>query len=358
MRTEGPLLRTVNAEAPAPDVCDKDMYPVLTTAQIERISLLGRERPFEVGEILFEQGVTNRPLIVVLEGEIEILSGQQTLITVHRPGNFSGDVDLIAGQPAVVRARARLAGRILEVPAEQVRSLVVTDPELSQIFLRAFMLRRALLMTWSVGNVALIGSRHSIGTLTLQEFLARNSQPYAYLDADHDPGVQATLERFGMEVSDVPVLIRTGKQVLKKPTIEEVADFLGLNSWSRDVVRDLVVIGAGPAGLAAAVSGASEGLDVLVLESTAPGGQAGSSSRIENYLGFTTGVSGQNLANSALLQAQKFGAELAVGRTAVVLDCDRWPYRIGLGPGVGVPARTIRVARVGKYRKADLSNLR
>src|SRR5262247_1326004 len=119
------------------------MYPVLTTAQIDRMALLGRERPFEVGEILFEQGVTNRPLIVVLEGEIEILSGQQTLITVHRPGNFSGEVDLIAGQPAVVRGRARLAGRILEVPAERVRSLVVTDPELSQIFLRAFMLRRA-----------------------------------------------------------------------------------------------------------------------------------------------------------------------------------------------------------------------
>src|SRR5215467_8157775 len=159
----------MNAEAPTPGVADKDMYPVLTTAQIQRMTPLGRKRPFELGEILFEQGVANRPLIVVLEGEIEILSGQDTLITVHRPGNFSGDVDLIAVQPAVVRARARLAGRILEVPAERVRSLIVSDPELSQIFLRAFMLRRALLMTWSVGNVVLIGSRHSIGTLTLQE---------------------------------------------------------------------------------------------------------------------------------------------------------------------------------------------
>jgi thioredoxin reductase (NADPH) len=347
----------VNAEPPDPGVADKDMYPVLTAAQIERMAPLGRERPFELGEILFEQGSTNRPLIVVLEGEIEILSGQDTLITVHRPGNFSGEVDLIAGQPAIVRARARLAGRILEVSAERVRSLVVTDPELSQIFLRAFMLRRALLMTWSVGNVVLIGSRHSIGTLTLQEFLTRNNQPYAYLDADHDPSVRATLEHFGMEVSDVPVLIRTGKQVLKKPTIEEVADFLDLNRWSRDVVRDLVVIGAGPAGLAAAVYGASEGLDVLVLESTAPGGQAGSSSRIENYLGFATGVSGQDLANSALLQAQKFGAELAVARTAVVLECDRRPYRIGLGPGVGVPARTVVIATGVKYRKPDIPNL-
>src|SRR5262245_55601520 len=196
-----------NVEAPAPSVVDKDMYPVLTAAQIDRLAPLGRERLFERGEVLFEQGRTNRPLMVVLEGEIEIRSGQDTLITVHRTGNFSGDVDLIAGQPAAVRARARLAGRLLEVPAERVRSLVVTDPELSQIFLRAFMLRRALLMTWSVGNVVLIGSRHSVGTLALQEFLTRNNQPYAYLDADHDAGVQTTLERFGMEVGDVPVLI-------------------------------------------------------------------------------------------------------------------------------------------------------
>src|SRR5262245_34490619 len=190
------------------------MYPVVTTAQIEPMAPHRRERPVELGEILLDQGGTNRPLMVVLEGEIEILSGQDTLITVHRPGNFSGDVDLIAGHPAAVRARARLAGRILEVPAERVRSLVVTDPELSRIFLRAFMLRRALLMTWSVGNVVLIGSRHSVGTLALQEFLTRNNQPYAYLDADHDAGVQTTLERFGMEVDDVPVLICTGRKVL------------------------------------------------------------------------------------------------------------------------------------------------
>jgi thioredoxin reductase (NADPH) len=186
--------------------------------------------------------------MVVLEGEIEILSDRDTLVTVHHPGNFSGDVDLIAGHPAVVRARARLPGRILEVPAERVRSLIVSDPELSQIFLRAFILRRALLMTRSAGNVVLIGSRHSAGTLTLQEFLTRNNQPYAYLDADRDSAVQTMLEGFAVGVDDVPVFICSGKQVLKKPTIEEVAECLGLNRWSRDVVRDLVVIGAGPAG--------------------------------------------------------------------------------------------------------------
>ena len=337
-----------------PSSSDQDIFPTLTSAQIERIAPLGSVRPIDAGDILFEPGGTNRPLMVVLEGEIEILSDRDTLVTVHHPGNFSGDVDLIAGHPAVVRARARLPGRILEVPAERVRSLIVTDPELSQIFLRAFILRRALLMTRSAGNVVLIGSRHSAGTLTLQEFLTRNNQPYAYLDADRDSGVQTMLEGFGVGVDDVPVFICSGKQVLKKPTIEEVAECLGLNRWSRDVVRDLVVIGAGPAGLAAAVYGASEGLDVLVLESTAPGGQAGSSSRIENYLGFPTGVSGQDLASGALLQAQKFGAELVVARTAVTLECDRWPYRIGLGAGVSVAARTVVIATGVTYRKPDI----
>ncbi len=347
----------VSAEGPPPGAPERDIFPTLTAAQIARISPLGGERAFEAGEILFEPGGTNRPLMVVLAGEIEILSDRDALVTVHRPGNFSGDVDLIAGHPAVVRARARLGGRVLEVPAERVRRLIVTDPELSQIFLRAFILRRALLMTRSAGNVVLIGSRHSAGTLTLQEFLTRNNQPYTYLDADHDAGVQTTLEGFGVDVDDVPVLICSGRQVLKKPTVEEAAECLGLNRLSRDVVRDVVVIGAGPAGLAAAVYGASEGLDVLVLESSAPGGQAGSSSRIENYLGFPTGVSGQDLASGALLQAQKFGAELVVARTAAALECGRRPYRIALGPEVAVAARTVVIATGVKYRKPDLPNL-
>lgn len=347
----------MSSETPDAAAPDKETFPVLTAAQIERITPLGSERAFEAGDILWEEGETNRPLMLILEGEVEILSSRDTVVTIHRPGNFSGDVDMIAGHPAVVRARARRAGRILEVPAERVRSLVMTDPELSQIFLRAFILRRTLLMSRNSGNVVLIGSRHSAGTLTLQEFLTRNNQPYEYLDADRDASVQAMLERFGVGVDDVPVFICSGKRVLKKPTIEEVAECLGLNRLSRDVVRDLVVIGAGPAGLAAAVYGASEGLDVLVVESTAPGGQAGSSSRIENYLGFPTGVSGQDLASSALLQAQKFGAELVVARTALALECNRPVHRVVLAGGVSVSARTVVIATGVKYRKPAIASL-
>ena len=347
----------MTGEAPAPDAPANEIFPALTPAQIERLTPLGRVRQFEADEILFEQGGRNRPLMVVLEGEIEILSGEDTLVTVHRPGNFSGDIDVIAGHPAVVRSRGRRAGRILEIPAERVRTLVMTDPELSGILLRAFILRRALLMSRNAANVVLIGSRHLASTLALQEFLTRNNQPYAYLDADHLPGMQWTLEGLGLGVEDVPVLICFGRQVLRRPTIEEAAECLGLNRISRDVVRDLVVIGAGPGGLAAAVYGASEGLDVLILESTGPGGQAGSSSRIENYLGFPIGVSGQELASAALLQAQKFGAELVVARTAVALDCDRRPYRIGVGPGLDVSARAVVIATGVTYRKADIPDL-
>jgi len=167
----------MSADRPVPPEPDLEMFPVLTPVQIERLKPLGRERSFAADEALFEAGGTNRPLMVLLEGEIEILSDRDTVVTIHRPGNFSGDVDLISGHPAVVRARARSEGRMLEVPAERVRGLVQTDPELSQIFLRAFILRRALLMTRNLGSIVLIGSRHSAGTLTLQEFLTRNNQP-------------------------------------------------------------------------------------------------------------------------------------------------------------------------------------
>src|SRR6185295_7126312 len=231
------------------------------------------------------------------------------------------------------------------------RVLVQTDADLSEVLLRAFILRRLALMAQGKGSVVLIGSRHSAGTLTLQEFLTRNSQPYAYFDVDEAPDVQKTLDHFGLTVDDVPVFICRGTRVLKKPTIEEVGGCLGLNRVNEDVVRDLVVIGAGPAGLAAAVYGASEGLDVLVLEASSPGGQAGSSSRIENYLGFPTGISGQRLAASAFVQAEKFGAEFAVARTALQLRCEQRLRRIEVGGGAHVEARAVIIATGVQSRK-------
>jgi len=335
---------------------EEEAFPTLTAQQIARIAPFARERDLADGESLWEAGDRNRPLFVVVRGEIEILSGADHMVTVHQPGAFTGDVDLLSGRPVVVRARARGAVRLLELPSARLRSLIQTDAELSEIFLRAFILRRLLLMAQGGGNVVLIGSRHCAGTLALQEFLTRNSQPYGYIDVELDPAVQETLDKFGVGVEDIPVLICRGTRVLRKPTIEDVAECLGLSEINETVVRDLVVIGAGPAGLSTAVYAASEGLDVLMVEANAPGGQAGSSSRIENYLGFPTGVSGQELASKALVQAEKFGAELVVARTATQLGCER-PYRIKLGAGIMVQARSVVIASGVRYRKPDLPNL-
>jgi thioredoxin reductase (NADPH) len=334
-----------------------EIFPILTPEQVGRIAPIARERAFADGAIVWNQGDRDNPMFVVLGGAIAILSGADQLVTVHHPGNFSGDVDLVSGRPTVVKARARGATRVLELSRDHLRRLVQTDAELSEIVLRAFILRRIALMARGHGNAVLIGSRHSAGTLAIQEFLTRNNQPYSYLDVDLDRDVQTTLDSFGVGVADVPVFICRGERVLKKPTPDEVGDCLGLNQVNEEVLRDLVVIGAGPAGLAAAVYAASEGLDVLVVESSAPGGQAGASSRIENYLGFPTGISGQLLASNALVQAEKFGAEFVVARTAVRLGCERRPYRVDIGGGHTVQARTIIIATGAQYRKPDLPNL-
>jgi thioredoxin reductase (NADPH) len=342
---------------PPPAADDDKLFPKLTEAQIARISPFARERRFADGESVWEQGDRDRPMLVIVEGEIAILSGTNDVVTIHGRGGFTGDVSLLSGRPVVVKARARGATRVLELAPDRLRSLVQTDAELSEIFLRAFILRRLALMERRQGSVILIGSRHSAGTLELQEFLTRNAQPYESLDVDDDPDVQQVLESFHVGVENVPVLVCRGELVLKKPTVAQVAECLGLNELNEGVVRDLVVIGGGPAGLAAAVYGASEGLDVLVIEASAPGGQAGSSSRIENYLGFPTGISGQNLASRAIVQAEKFGAELAVARTAVNLRCERLPFRIDVGSGTAVQARAVVIATGVQYRKLDVPDL-
>jgi thioredoxin reductase (NADPH) len=343
----------MSASSPHPE----EAFPKLSEEQLGRIAAFARERRFADGELLWEQGDDDRPLYVVLEGKITVLSGNDHFVTAHEPGQFSGDVALLSGRPVVVSGRATSETRVLELPADRLRALVQTDPELSEIFLRAFILRRIALQALGSGSIVLIGSRHSAGTLLLQEFLTRNGQPYEYLDVDRDADVQKTLDGFSVGVDDVPVFICLGTRVLKKPTIEEVGECLGLNRFDTTTVHDVVVVGAGPGGLTAAVYAASEGLDAVVLEANAPGGQAASSSRIENYLGFPTGISGQELARSALVQAEKFGATIAVARTAVRLRCERRPYRLELAEGVSVESRTVIIATGVRYRKPELPNL-
>lgn len=337
------------------------VFPTLTAAQISRIAAKGRARKVEQGEVLTEACQLSPRFYVVTAGRLDVVRPTATgeeLVAIHRPGQFSGELSMLSGRRGFIRMRASEPSEVIELDRQCLLALVQTDSELGEILLRAFILRRVELISHGFGDAVLIGSNHSGGTLRIKEFLTRNGHPYSYLDLDHDEGVQDLLDRFHVGFAEVPVLICRGSLVLRNPTNEEIAECLGFNeNIDQSKVRDLVIIGAGPAGLGAAVYAASEGLDVLVLENNAPGGQAGSSSKIENYLGFPMGISGGELAARAHTQAQKFGAEIMIAREAKKLTCDQRPYRIEIGDGPGIPARTIIVATGAQYRKLSLPNL-
>ena len=336
------------------------VFPTLTPAQIRRISSHGHMRPMQRGQMLVEQGDRNVPFFVVVSGEVEIVrpsGGVETLIHIHGPGQFTGEVNALSGRPALFRARATKQGELIELDRQHMLALLQTDAELGEILMRAFILRRVELVTAGMGDVVLVGSMHSAATLRIKEFLMRNGHPYSYIDLDRNPEVQNLLDGFRTAASEIPVMICRGEIVLRNPTNQQVADCLGFNETvDQTQVRDLVIIGAGPSGLAAAVYGASEGLDVLMLETDSPGGQAGSSSRIENYLGFPAGISGQELAARAYHQAQKFGAQVLIAK-ATRLVCDRKPYVVEVDNGAQIQTRTIVIATGAEYRRLPLTNL-
>lgn len=336
-------------------------FPTLTSKHIERARPYGTLRAVAPGDILFDVGDAKIPMFVVLSGAMEIVQPQKDGVRVvagHSPGEFTGETNMISGRRSLVRARMTEAGEVLEISPENLRSLIAKDGELSEIFMRAFILRRLALITKGFGDVILLGSRHCSGTLRLREFLSRNGHPYTYVDLDNDSQAQEVLDRFNVTVKEIPVLICRGTTVMRNPSVQEVADCLGFNNpIDESQVRDVIVVGAGPSGLAAAVYAASEGLDVLVIETSAPGGQAGSSSKIENYLGFPTGISGFELAARALNQAQKFGAEMMIAHGVVRLHCARRPYQIELDSGQKLSARTVVIASGARYNRPAIPNL-
>jgi thioredoxin reductase (NADPH) len=337
------------------------MFPDLTPAQMGRVDGLGKRRRVQAGEVVYDIGDRNSAFFVVVEGELEALrptaDGEVRLVLLG-PGQFTGEINMLSGRRSLVRTRATRESEVIELDREHLRSLVQLDPELSEILMRAFILRRMGLLSEGTTSFVLIGSRHSAKTMDLREFLSRNAQPFTFEDVEEDPAVQAMLDRFQVSIDEVPVIVCRGGRVLRNPSVEGLAREIGLSAELEPTkVRDVVIVGAGPAGLGAAVYAASEGLDALVLESRAPGGQAGTSSRIENYLGFPTGISGEALAGRAFTQAEKFGATLAIGRRAARLDCDARPYKVVLEDGEVVRTRAIVIASGVRYRKPELPDL-
>jgi len=346
---------------PLPGAKPDDMFPALTPEQQARVAAHGRVRQVEASETLVEANAEPNKFFVVVTGQLNLLrvsQDREEVVAVCRPGMFTGELNVLSGRRGLVRIQAAKASELVEIEREPLLALVQTDSELSDIFLRAFILRRLELIARGISDLVLIGSSHSLDTLRIKEFLTRNYQPYSYIDLERDAEVQELLDRFKVAIADLPVLICRGKVVLRNPTNQEISACLGFNEGiDQTHVRDVIVVGAGPAGLAAAVYGASEGLDALVLESDSPGGQAGTSSKIENYLGFPTGISGKELAGRAYTQAQKFGAQILIAKSAKGLACDRRPYAVQIDEGEPVPARTIIIATGAQYRKLPLENL-
>lgn len=339
----------------------ENAFPTLSGEQMERLRSSGRVLRVKAGDTLLGPGQTDLHMYVVLSGSIEIMRSAaegEVLVVVHHPGQFSGEANLLTGRPSMSRVRAREDSEVIEVERASVLRLFQSGNEIGEILLRAFILRRLTLIAHGYGDAVLLGSIHCSGTLRVKEFLTRNGHPFSTIDLDTDDTAQALLDHYGITPKDVPVLICRGRMVLRNPSNEEIADCLGFNAAvDMEALRDVIIVGAGPAGLGAAVYGASEGLDTLVIETNAPGGQAGSSSRIENYLGFPNGISGNDLAARAYAQAQKFGAGVVVAKRAVKLVCDRKPYAIEIDGGPSIQTRAIIIATGAEYRRPSIARL-
>src|SRR6266513_578667 len=340
-----------------------EAFPELTPEQLARIEPHGHRRWLAQGEVVGEPGQPVTKIFVVLSGQLDAVTPLQTSTASmprFTPGMFTGERSILSGGRFLGRICATVPSDVIEVGRDELLKLIQTDTELSDIFLRAFILRRLQLIDRGYGDVVVLGSEHCSGTLHIREFLTRNGHPYTQRDLDTDAESQELLDRFHLTTDDVPVVICRGKTVLKNPTIQQLADCLGLNpTLDRTQIWDVVIIGAGPAGLGAAVYAASEGLNAVIIEANAPGGQAGTSSRIENYLGFPLGISGQELAARAYDQAQKFGTKILIAKTVVRIDCNQKPYRVLFGEGGGEPllTRAIIIASGVEYRRLQVDNL-
>lgn len=339
------------------------IFPLLNTQQFELLRRYGEQRACPAGTYLYRQGERHIPLFAILHGEVEVTRSSafgSHVAATYAPGMFTGEAGTLAGRAAVGTGRALTDCELIVISEEALRTLVIADAELSETIMRAYILRRVDFIADQGGGVILIGSQRSADTLRLREFMMRNGQPVAYFDVADAAVTTPMMERFGVTPADIPVVITQQGEVLKSPTLRRLADATGISADRIAGKRfDVAVVGAGPAGLAAAVYAASEGLSVLVLDAKAPGGQAGTSSKIENYFGFPTGISGQALAGRGLSQARKFGAEVAVPIEVVQLACTtpQAGYAIRFDDGESIVARSVVIATGARYRKPALPEL-
>ena len=337
----------------------------LTDAQVAALRPRGRVRAVRPGEVLWAEGARDFAFFVVLRGAVEVVersSGAERRVTVHEPGEFTGDVDMLTGRASLVTGRACGDGEVLELDQAALQRVVGELPDLSELLLSAFLARRTLLVEGGFQGLRIVGSRFSPAAHQLKEFASRNAIPFTWLDLEADPHAEALLRRFGIPPERTPIVFGRDGGWRSNPTPADLARYMGLDAAVADAdageLHDLVIVGGGPTGLAAAVYGASEGLRTLMLDAVAPGGQAGTSSRIENYLGFPTGISGRDLTRNALLQAQKFGARVVVPRTARALRLEGGDRVVTLDEGGEVRARCVLVASGADYRRPDVPRVR
>ena len=332
-------------------------FPKLDDVQITALAEFATRRYLADGETLFRTGDRRGGFFIVLSGAVDILdvsSGEPRRVTLHEPGEFTGDIDILSRRPTVVSAVARGDTEVLAIAADDIRRIISEWPGLGERILQAFITRRELLLASGFQGLRVIGSGASRDTFRIREFLARNQVPFTWIDLDTDPGVGELLTRFGVPADETPLVAYGTQPLLRNPTLRELAETVGLKPRLEQKIYDFVVVGAGPAGLAAAVYGSSEGLSTVALDEDAPGGQAGSSSKIENYLGFPTGISGDDLAGRATLQAQKFGTRFSTPSRAIGLEFDGGHSVVCLDDGERISARCVLIATGADYRRLDV----
>lgn len=336
-------------------------FPVLGTDDLRALTARSRARAVRRGEVLFAEGDRDFCFFVVLQGEIEIVEhsrGTPFTVAVHRPGEFTGDIDMLTGRAALVTARAAEDGQVLALSTAELRRAVEELPELGETIVKAFLMRRTLLLGAGFEGVKILGSRFSPDAHRLRDFATRNAIPFTWIDLEADEQADALLRQFGVPASATPIVFGGDGSWVSNPSLAEFADCAGLGAvLEPDHVYDFVIVGAGPAGLAASVYAASEGLDVLTVDALAAGGQAGTSARIENYLGFPAGISGAELTRNALLQAQRFGARITVPSTVRSLAIEGGDRVVTLEDGTRLRARCVLVASGVNYRRLDVPGL-